>query len=120
MEHGGDADAGTEIPGIGGDGERGLGRGLEQQVVEQRLVVECDGGDLGRQREDDMEIADRQKIGLARGEPGARAGALTLGAMPVATGVIGDPPMAAVGAGLDVPAQRGGAAVCSIADMTLS
>lgn len=41
---------------------------------------------------------------------GARRGTLALGAMPVAAGVVGDPPVPAVVAGLDVTAQRGGAA----------
>ena len=40
-----------------------------------------------------------------------RAATLALGAMPVAAGVVGDPPVPAVFAGLDVTAQRGGAAV---------
>lgn len=60
---------------------------------------------------DDVEIADRQQVGLARCQPGARGGALAFGAMSVAAGVIGDPPVSAVVAGLDVTAQRGGAAV---------
>ena len=111
VEHGGDADARTQLLGIGSDGQHGLRGGLEQQVVEQSLVVERDGGDLGGQREHEVEIADRQQVGLARGEPGPRGGALALGAVAVAAGVVGDPPMAAVGAGLDVPAQRGGATV---------
>ena len=46
MEHGGDADAGAEVPGIGGDGEQRLGRRAEQQIVDHRLVLEGDFGDL--------------------------------------------------------------------------
>jgi len=37
--------------GIGGDRQHGLRRCLEQQVVDQRLAVESDVGDLGGQRE---------------------------------------------------------------------
>ena len=59
MEHGGGADAGTEVLGIGGDREQSLGRGAEQQVIDGRFVLIGDRGDLGRQREDDVEIADR-------------------------------------------------------------
>ena len=51
-----------------------------------------------------MEVADRQQVGLALGEPGARGRALALGAVPVTTAVIGDTPMPAVFAGLDVTA----------------
>jgi hypothetical protein len=69
MEHGGGADAGSEVSGIGGDGEQRLGRGAEQQVVDHRLVLVGDWGDLGRQGEDKVEVADRQQVGLAGGEP---------------------------------------------------
>ena len=97
--------------GIGGDRQHRLRRRLEQQVVDRGLVVEGDVGDLGGQREDDVEVADRQQVGLALGQPGARGGALALGAVPVAAGVVGDAPVAAVLAGLDVTAEGGGAAV---------
>ena len=76
--------------GIGGDRQHRLRGRPEQQVVDQRLVLEGDVGDLGRQREHDMEVADRQQVGLALGEPGARRGALALGAVPVAAAVVGD------------------------------
>ena len=65
-----------------------------------------DVGDFGRQREDDVEIADRQQAGLALGEPGPRGGTLASGAMPVATRVIGDPNVAAVVAAIDMAAKR--------------
>ena len=91
--------------GIGGDRQHRLGRRPEQQVVDGGLVVERDVGDLGRQREDDVEVSDRQQVGLALGQPGARGGALALGAVPVAAAVVGDPPVAAVLAGLDMTAE---------------
>src|SRR4051812_37277869 len=53
----------------------------EQQVVDRRLVLESDVGDLGRKREDDMEVADRQEVRLALGEPRACGGSLALGAV---------------------------------------
>ena len=111
VEHGGDADARAEVLRIGGDRQHRLRCRPEQQVVDQRLVVEGDVGDLGGQREHDVEVADRQQVGLALGQPGARRCALALGTVPVAAGVVGDPPMAAVLAGLDVTAERSGAAM---------
>src|SRR3546814_9938109 len=48
---------------------------------------------------------------LAGLEPGARGGALASWTVPVAAAVIGDPPVPAVGTGLDVTAERGGAAM---------
>ena len=91
---------------IGGDGEHGLRRRPEQQVVHDRLVVRGDVGDFGGNGEDDVEIADRQQVGLALGEPGARGRALALRTMPVATRVIGDPKVAAVVAAIDMAAER--------------
>ncbi len=110
MEHGGDADADAEMLRVGGDRQHRLRRGLEQQVVDERLVLQGDVGDRGGDGEDDVEIADRQQVGLALGEPGARGGPLALRTMPVAAAVVGDAPMAAVLAGLDVTAERGGTA----------
>jgi hypothetical protein len=101
---------GAEMPRIGGNPQHGLGRRLEQQIVNGGLVLERDVGDLRRQREDDVEVSDRQQVGLALGEPGARGGPLALGAVPVAAAVVGDALVAAVRAGLDMTAQGCGAA----------
>jgi hypothetical protein len=60
VENGEDADAGAKVFGIGRDGDQGLGRGLEQDVVDRGLVVVGDIGDLCRQREDDVEVRHRQ------------------------------------------------------------
>src|SRR5215207_4850867 len=87
VEHGGGADAGAEVLGIGGDGEQRLGCGAEQQVVDHRLVLVGDRSDLGGQGEDQVEVANRQQIGLAGVEPVLRRRTLALGAMAVATRV---------------------------------
>ncbi len=60
LERGGDADAGAEVTRVGGDRQHGLRCRPEQQIVNRGLVVEGDVGDLGRYREDDVEVADRQ------------------------------------------------------------
>ena len=95
---------------IGGDREHRLGGGAEQQIVDHRLVLPGDVGDLGRQREHDVEVADRQQIGFARGEPVPCRRALAFGAVPVAAAVVGDAAVAAVLAGLDMAAEGCGAA----------
>ena len=110
MKHGGDADTDAQVLWVGCDGQHGLGRRLEQQVVDQRLVVEGNVGDLGGQCEDHLEVPDRQEVGLLGVEPCACCGALAPWAVPVAAGVIGDPLMPAVGTGFDVTAQSRGAA----------
>ena len=84
VEHGGDADARAEVLGVSRDRHHRLRRRAEQQIVDEGLVLAGDVGDLGRQREDDMEVADRQQIGFALGQPDARSGALALRAVPVA------------------------------------
>ena len=39
MQHGGDAEACTEALRVGGDGEQGLGCGLEQDVCNIRFAI---------------------------------------------------------------------------------
>jgi hypothetical protein len=45
IQHGSDADPGAEMLGIAGNRDRGLGRRLEQEIVEHGLVLVCDAGD---------------------------------------------------------------------------
>ena len=60
VQHGDNADPGAEMARIGRDRHHRLRRRSEQQIVDDRLVLPGDVGDLRRQREDDVEIADRQ------------------------------------------------------------
>src|SRR5262245_64414628 len=84
----GDADLGTEVFGIGGDGEHGVRGGLEQETVDLSLVVVGDGSDLGGQREDNMEVGNLKQLGLAIFHPCKCLTALTLRAATVATTTI--------------------------------
>ena len=86
MENRGDADVGAQVLGVGRDGDQGLGRGLEQQVVNDGLVLVGDVGDGRRQREHHVIVGYRQQLGLARGEPLLCRRSLTLRAMPIAAG----------------------------------
>jgi hypothetical protein len=52
--------------------------------------VEGDRADRRRQGEDDVIIGNRQKLRLALGEPLPRRRALTLRAVTVAAGIVGD------------------------------
>src|SRR5215472_7037659 len=119
VKHGGGADARAEVPGIGGDREQRFGRCAEQQVVDYRLVLVGDWSDLGGQREDHMEIADPQQIGLASGKPIFRRRSLTLWAMTVATRVVGDGLWPQSSQRSTCP-PRAAERHCSIADMTWS
>jgi len=50
VEHGGDADTDAEMLWIGGNGDQCLGRRAEQQIVDHRLVLVGNRGDLGPAR----------------------------------------------------------------------
>ena len=106
VQHGDHAGLGAEVLGIGGDGAHRLGRRLEQDVVDDRLVLQGDRGDRRRHGEHDVEVRDRQQLGLSVGEPLRPSQALAFGAVPVAAGIVGDADLAAVGALLDMAAER--------------
>jgi hypothetical protein len=90
MQDHGRADLRTQVLVVGGDRSQRLGCRLEQDGVDHRLIVIGDGRNRSRQREYDVEIGDRQQIGLAGREPLTRGAGLTLGAMPVAATIVGD------------------------------
>lgn len=58
-----------------------------------------------------MEVFDGQQVFHPRLHPVLRHSALALRAMPIATRVIGDVLMVAVGAGGNMPTERGGPAI---------
>jgi hypothetical protein len=84
VEHGGDADARPEMFGIGGNGQHRLGTRLEQEIVDHALVLIGKVGDRAGEREDEVEVADREKLGFALRQPVPGGGPLTLRAVPVA------------------------------------
>jgi hypothetical protein len=96
---------------IGGDRQHGLGRDLEQEIVDHGLVLVGDVGDGRRQREHHVIVRHRQQVGLARVEPLLRRCALALRAVPVAAGVVGNRHMGAILAARDMAAEGCRAAV---------
>ena len=80
----GDTELCTDVLGVSGDGEYGLSRCLEQQVVDHGLVVTGDIGDLSRHGEYHMVVGHGQQFGLTGFQPIACRVALTLGTVPVA------------------------------------
>ena len=110
MQDGDEADLGAQVFGIGGDGAQGLGAGVEEQIIEQRLILEGDGRDRLGDGKDDVEILNPvQQLGLAFVEPLRAGERLALGAGAMATAVIGDALMAAAVALLDMAPEGGGA-----------
>ena len=85
MQHRDRTDLGAEVTWVGGDVAQCLGRGSEQDAVDDLLVVEGDLGDLCGHGEDDVEVGHRQQFGLARFQPFGARQALTFWAMPIPT-----------------------------------
>jgi hypothetical protein len=104
VQHGHHADLGAQVLGIGRRHPQGFGRGLEQDRIDRRLILESNLADLGWYSEDHMEVWDRQQLGLPLRQPLGARQALALGTMAVAAGVIGLPHKAAVGAVFGVTA----------------
>ena len=85
-----EADLRTEVFWVGGNRAQRLGNRLEQDGVERRLVLEGDGCNRRGQCEDDMVIGHRQQVLPPRLQPVPAGLSLTLRAMPVAAGIVGD------------------------------
>src|SRR5271163_5123869 len=110
MEHAEETDLGTEMPWIAGDFKQSLCTGVEEQVVDEPLVLQCERSQFPRQREDGMYVASGQKLALTRLEPASARVALAARAVPVSARVVGDGGrMSAAGAAVAMSAQRGGA-----------
>jgi hypothetical protein len=69
VEHHGHAELGAEMPGIGRDGGKRLGRGAEQDCIDGGLVLERDLADRCWQCEDYVKVRHRQQLGLPIREP---------------------------------------------------
>ena len=85
--------------------------GLEQDAVDDLAILPGDSRDLLWHREDDVEVLDRQELGLPLLQPFRPCQGLALRAMAVSAGVVGDlsvPALAALG---DVTAQGRSAAI---------
>lgn len=109
VQYAGDADAGAEALGIGGNGHHCFRRGAKQQAIDRPFVPEGDPRDLGWQCEDGVEILDWQQVFGTGCHPVASGRALALGAVPVLATIIGDMLVATLGAGRYMPAER----ICS-------
>ena len=110
VKDGGEADAGAEMVRVCGNRRHRLRGRPEQEIVDGPLVLEGDCRDFGWQREDDVEVSDRQEVSLSCFQPITGRRTLAARAMPVAAGVVSDPQMAAVVAAFDVSAEGCGAA----------
>ena len=104
VKNGGEADLRTQAAFIIAEFEQGLRDGLEQQLVERLGVAPAESTQFRRQGEDDVEVAARQDPPLALLDPRRLDEALALGAVAVATGVVGGPRVATRVANVHMPA----------------
>jgi hypothetical protein len=105
-----EADLGPQMSGIAGDFEKSFCTGSEQQIVDDLLVVESQGRQLGRQSENHMDVGRGEKFAATCLQPAFAGACLTLRAVAISAAVIGDGgAMSTVGALIDMAAECGGA-----------
>jgi hypothetical protein len=109
MQNAEEADFCTEVLGIAGHFEESFCTGAKQEIVEDLLVLQDQGGQMTRKREDHMDVARWEKLLLTCCEPAIASSCLTLRAVPISTGVVGDGTMSAASALIEMSAERGGA-----------
>jgi len=109
LEHGQEADVGTEILVVAGDVPQSAGAFSQEQRVETLLVGADHLPELGRHGEGDQVISHGQQLTSLAVAPLGGIGVTALGTGPVVAGVIGIVLLAAVAA-VELPAQGGGAA----------
>jgi len=106
VQHGDHAGLGAEVLRIGGDGAHCLRRRLEQDVIDDRLVLQGHGGERRGHSEHDVEVRHRQQLGLPVGEPLHPGQVLALGAVVVAIRIVDEADLTAVGALFDMATER--------------
>jgi len=110
VQHRGNADHPAKVLRIAAEGEQRVDRGAEEQRVDHARIALRERIEQMRECKDDVEVRNGQEVGVARREPSFLGERLTLGAMPVAAGVVRDPHRAAAVTRLPMPAEDGGAA----------
>src|SRR5258708_17720834 len=93
MQNTEEADFCTEVFGIAGHFEESFCTGAKQEIVEDLLVLQDQRGQMTRKREDHMDVARWEKLLATCCEPAIASSCLTLRAVPISTGVLGDAAM---------------------------
>jgi len=110
VEDGRDADGPTEVAGVAPEGQKGVGHGAKQEVVDDARIPLGERIERMREREDDVKVRDREQLGPARREPAVAGNRLTRRAVAIATRVVRGPRRAAAITRVAVAAQHGRAA----------
>ena len=111
VEDGKEADPGTKMVGISGNGPQRLGGRTEEEAIDDGLVLERDRRDCRGHREDDVEVVDGKQVGPACIDPRGAGERLTRRAVAIATRVVPDPLVPTLVALLHVTTQSGGSAL---------
>lgn len=108
VQYGKEANLCPQVLGIGRDRAQGLVRGLKEDAVDLLFVLVGDRSNWLRDSEDDVEIADVEKLGSTVVKPLGASQALALRTMPISARVVTDALIVTVIALLDVTAKRCG------------
>ena len=87
--------------------QKRFGSCLEQDAVDDPLIRQCQGAQLGWQREHDVKVGNVEQFRLPGLQPSRAGRSLALGTMAIATGVVGKPAMPAGVASFFVAAEGG-------------
>ena len=96
--------------GIGGNSQHRVGRGSEEDAIDDALVLQGNVGNLFRHGKDDMKVLGLEKFRLPVFNPLGAGQRLTFRTVTIRTGVVPDALVAAAVTHFDVAAQSGGAA----------
>src|SRR5260370_10779880 len=98
MQHAEEADFCTEMLGISCDFQKGFRTGVKQEIVDDLLVLQNQGGQMTRKSEDHMNVTRPEKLLTARREPAIASSCLPLRAIPISALVVGEGAMSAASA----------------------
>src|SRR5215470_6032410 len=110
MQHGEESDLRPQMVRIACHGQEGLGHRLKEEGIQPPWVLEREWAQEMWEGKHHMDVGDVEQLRFAGGEPGGLRPAWTLGAMPIATGVIGDLQVPTLVTLRGVPSQGGGPA----------
>src|SRR6516225_5900519 len=89
---------------------RGFCTGAKQEIVEDLLILQHQGSQVTRKRENHMDVTRRKKFPATFFQPTFPSTCLTFRAMPISARVVGNGAMSAVSTFIEMPAGRGGTA----------
>src|ERR1700688_358925 len=90
MQHAEEADFCAKMLGIAGHFEESFCTGAKQEIVDDLLVLQDQRSQMTRKREDNMDVLRRKKFSATLFQPTFASSCLTLRAVAISTGVVGD------------------------------